>query len=158
MAVDGSYRVSQFTSKTSNRVLVLKEFENGNFDVLAAIKCFDEGVDVPKLDKIYIMSSDGLKRQTIQRRGRVLRKCKESGKEMAYIFDFVAIPPDSVDNDETGCIALVRNELRRVIEYGRLAENKVNIKSFIDKLVNKYGDDVIEETEEREEDNYYGSE
>lgn len=158
LAVDGSYRVSQFTSKTSNRVLVLKEFENGNFDVLAAIKCFDEGVDVPKLDKIYIMSSDGLKRQTIQRRGRVLRKCKESGKEMAYIFDFVAIPPDSVDNDETGCIALVRNELRRVIEYGRLAENKVNIKSFIDKLVNKYGDDVIEETEEREEDNYYGSE
>lgn len=158
LAVNGDYKVSQFTSKTQDRVVVLNEFEKGNFDVLAAIKCFDEGVDVPKLDKIYIMSSDGLKRQTIQRRGRVLRKCKESGKVLAHIFDFVAIPPNSTDSGESGCVALVRNELRRVIEYGRLADNKKDIDIFIEKLVNEYGADVIEELEEREEDNYYGSE
>ena len=158
LTVNGNYKVSQFTSKTSNRVLVLNEFEKGNFDVLTAIKCFDEGVDVPKLDKIYIMSSDGLKRQTIQRRGRVLRKCKESGKVMAHIFDFVAIPPDSVDNGESGCSTLVRNELRRVIEYGRLADNKECVNVFIREMVNEFGADVTEVMEEREEDIYYGGE
>ena len=29
-----------------------------------------ENIDVPKLEKIFILASDGLKRQTIQRRGR----------------------------------------------------------------------------------------
>ena len=43
--------VSQFTSKTLNRKKVLYEFEQGYFDTLAAIRCFDEGVDVPKLEK-----------------------------------------------------------------------------------------------------------
>ena len=44
LAVDGNYSVSQFTSKTTDRALVLREFEDENYDVLAAIKCFDEGV------------------------------------------------------------------------------------------------------------------
>ena len=83
LAVDGKYTVSQFTSKTINRAQVLDEFENENYGTLVAIKCFDEGVDVPKLDKIYIMASDALKRQTIQRRGRVLRTCAEAGKKVA---------------------------------------------------------------------------
>ena len=38
--------VSQFTSHTLDRKRVLYEFEHGFFDTLAAIKCFDEGVDV----------------------------------------------------------------------------------------------------------------
>ena len=75
-------KVSTFTSQTINRPQVLYEFENGYFQTLVAIKCFDEGVDVPKLDKIYIMASDASMRQTVQRRGRVLRKCKEQdGRE-----------------------------------------------------------------------------
>lgn len=142
LAVEGGYKVSQFTSKTVDRISVLKEFEAGNYDILAAIKCFDEGVDVPKLEKIFILASDGLKRQTIQRRGRVLRKCKETGKTIAYIYDFIALPPKSTDKTEFGGANLVGNELKRVLEYGRLADNKNDIDNFIDTLVKSYDIDL----------------
>lgn len=122
LAVNGGYRVSQFTSKTDYRTLVLREFENGYFDTLVAIKCFDQGVDVPKLDKIYIMSSDSLMRQTIQRRGRVLRQCIETGKDIAFIYDMVVLPPEGIF-EEIGASSLVSNELKRVKEYMRLSEN-----------------------------------
>lgn len=118
------YVVSQYTSKTENRIQVLYEFENGYFDTLVAIKCFDEGVDVPKLDKIYILASDASKRQTVQRRGRVLRQCKETNKEIAYIYDIVVLPPVG-EYDGTGISALLSTEFIRVAEYASLCSNKL---------------------------------
>lgn len=129
--------VHTFTSKTIDRPKVLKEFEGGFFDVLVAIKCFDEGVDVPKLDKIYIMASDSALRQTVQRRGRVLRQCRATGKEMAFIYDMVVLPPQGyyIDN---GAKSLVMNEFRRVLEYNRLSSN-LEINNFIiTNYLNKY--------------------
>ena len=118
---DNGLVVSQFTSKTLNRKRVLYEFEQGYFDTLVAIKCFDEGVDVPKLDKIYIMASDSAIRQTVQRRGRVLRKCKESGKTIAYIYDMVVLP--AIETGTYGSDGLLKIELARAKEYNRLALN-----------------------------------
>jgi len=121
--------VSQFISRTLNRKRVLYEFEHGYFDTLVAIKCFDEGVDVPKLDKIYIMASDSALRQTVQRRGRVLRKCKESGKTVAYIYDMVVLP--AIEAGTYGSDGLLKIELTRAKEYNRLALNKdVNETTF----------------------------
>lgn len=147
LAKDGHYSVSQFTSHTTDRAMVLKEFENGNYDVLAAIKCFDEGVDVPKLDKIYIMASDALNRQTIQRRGRVLRTCTDTGKKYAYIYDFVALPPYGI-TEGVGVKNLVVNETRRVNEYARLADNKEEAINEMASLIDKYN--IVEEDMENE--------
>lgn len=140
-----NYRISKFTSDTENRKQVLEEFENGFYDILVAIKCFDEGVDVPKLDKIFIMASDRLKRQTVQRRGRVLRICKESGKEIGLIYDFVVLPPTNENNIGKN---LVRNEFYRVREYARLAENKDEIYKTITTIEKQFEigeDDYIEQ-------------
>lgn len=130
LSLEGRYNVSQFTSKTENRDIVLREFENGYYDTLVAIKCFDQGVDVPKLDKIYIMASDSLQRQTIQRRGRVLRQCTDTGKELAHIYDMVVLPPQGVF-DGIGAKMLVVNELKRVKEYMRLSENIGQVEPII---------------------------
>lgn len=119
----GHYRVSQFTSRTPDRVAVLKEFENGFYDTLVAIRCFDEGVDCPKLDKIYIMSSETSLRQTVQRRGRVLRKCRETGKLLAYIYDMIILPPSDFETG-MGVTSLIVNELTRAKEYARLSVNQ----------------------------------
>ena len=146
----GGYKVSQFTSKTAYRTEVLTEFEAGYYDVLAAIKCFDEGVDVPKLDKIYIMASDSLSRQTIQRRGRVLRKCAETGKKLAYIFDFVVLPPKEIKYG-VGVRSLVINELRRVCEYNSLALNRGDNSKSIESIKFDYG---IEEDEIANEERF----
>ena len=142
----GNYDVSQYTSKTINRRMVLKQFECSYYDVLVAIKCFDEGVDAPKLDKIYIMASDCSMRQTVQRRGRVLRKCKETGKTIAYIYDMAVIPPiGQIDGGKS----LVLSELKRVREYARLAVNYDDVVKGINKYMETYG--IEEEDFENEE-------
>ena len=102
--------------------------ENGFYDTLVAIRCFDEGVDCPKLDKIYIMSSETSMRQTVQRRGRVLRKCRETGKTLAYIYDMIILPPTDSETG-MGVTSLIVNELTRAKEYARLAEDR-RIASF----------------------------
>lgn len=131
---DSKYVVSTYTSQTENRDVVLDEFKNNFFDVLVAIKCFDEGIDVPQLDKIYIMSSDRLKRQTVQRRGRVLRICKETGKQFAYIYDMVVFPPRNY-GDLNSAHNLIQNELYRVNEYNKLAENNLENSTLISKFI-----------------------
>lgn len=128
--------VSQFTSTTKDRKRVLYEFEHGYFDTLAAIKCFDEGVDVPKLDKIYIMASDSALRQTVQRRGRVLRKCKESGKTIAYIYDMLVLP--ALEMGTYGNDGLLKIELNRAYEYNRLALNKDVNETIFHEIEEKY--------------------
>ena len=140
LSTEGSQglKVSSFTSKTSDRVAVLREFESGYYDTLVAIKCFDQGVDVPKLDKIYIMASDASRRQTIQRRGRVLRKCAETGKTHADIFDMVLVPPS--DKIGTGpARSLLRIELARVLEYGSVSENIAEVEEFVADLCESNG-------------------
>jgi len=131
---DSKYVVSTYTSQTENRDVVLNQFKNNFYDVLVAIKCFDEGLDVPQLDKIYIMSSDRLKRQTVQRRGRVLRVCKETGKQFAYIYDMVVFPPQN-HGDFNSANNLIQNELYRVNEYNKLAENNVENSTLISKFI-----------------------
>lgn len=144
-------KVSTFTSQTINRPQVLYEFENGYFQTLVAIKCFDEGVDVPKLDKIYIMASDASMRQTVQRRGRVLRKCKETNKQMAFIYDMIALPPDTI-TEGAGVKSLLAAEFARAFEYNSLAENKDANESSLNNLISYYNINQEDVDNERESD------
>lgn len=134
---DAGYRVHHYTSKTEDRTAVKKLFTENYYDTLIAIKCLDEGVDIPKLDKIYIMASDSSLRQTVQRRGRVLRICKNTGKDIAYIYDMVMLPPEGVF-DGAGVISLLVTEFSRVREYNRLANNKDENDVVIDRLLQQY--------------------
>lgn len=82
------------------------------------------------------MASDSALRQTVQRRGRVLRKCKESGKTIAHIFDMIVLP--AIEAGSFGCEGLLKIELSRAREYNRLALNKnINENLFAD-IENKY--------------------
>ena len=89
---------------------------------MVAIKCLDEGIDVPACSTAYILASSRDPRQFIQRRGRILRR--SPGKTIATIYDFVVVlPPGS--HDESGYARkLIVSELQRVIEFAGLAVNK----------------------------------
>ncbi len=70
---------------------------------------------------------------------------------MAYIYDLVCLPPEGV-YDAIGAASLVSRELKRVGEYGRLAENKDDVESFISMLIKEYG--ITEASfDEKENDN-----
>ena len=127
-----------FFSGSDDRPGILREFEEGFFDTLVAIKCFDQGVDVKKLDKLYIMASDSSRRQTIQRCGRVLRTSRATKKESADIFDMVLIPPEGVD-DPAAARSLISQEAARMAEYSSSAENKKDVLEEIDQIMETYG-------------------
>ena len=75
------------------------------------------------------MASTTNSKEYIQRRGRVLRKAP--GKNIAEIYDFVTLPRplDTVSSltveQAQRDKALVKNELARIREFGRLAENSM---------------------------------
>ena len=57
---------------------------------IGAIKCLDEGIDLPALDSAILVSSSRTEREWIQRRGRILRKHPD--KEYSIIHDFILLP------------------------------------------------------------------
>lgn len=89
------------------------------------MKCLDEGVDIPRAQYAIFISSTGNPRQFIQRRGRVLRSCK--GKAKAYIWDMIVLPPDIERSASQTDINLFTGELKRVLNFAALADNKMEI-------------------------------
>ena len=153
--------VSQFTSKESveEREVLKREFAAGDtLKVLIAIKCLDEGVNIPKIKTAFILASTTNPKEYIQRRGRVLRLAE--GKEYAEIFDFITLPYDveavtsltveQVKRNST----LVKNELRRAAEFSRLAVNMVESISLIDEIKDAYGIHDLDQKNNEEEFDY----
>jgi len=138
-------KVSQFTSKEDavEREILKREFASGdNLQALIAIKCLDEGVNIPKIKIAFILASTTNPKEYIQRRGRVLRL--SSGKDYAIIYDFIALPRpiDSVTSiteiEMKRDISLVKNELNRAQEFARLSMNMAEAESVIDYIKEAY--------------------
>lgn len=129
--------VSQYTSKTKNREEILRKFEEGRISVLTSMKCLDEGVDIPRAELAIFCSSSGNPRQFIQRRGRVLRTHKE--KSISIIHDLIVVP--IVDQDLSNYEVekrLVRKELKRVINFSKLALNKTYAFKKLESVLDYY--------------------
>lgn len=126
---DFGMSVHPFTSLESkkDRIDLLARFSRGDLQGLVAIKCLDEGVDVPATKTAYILASSTNPREFIQRRGRILRKAP--GKEYAYIHDFIVVPRDIKELSRLDTTIfnierrLVKKELIRFKEFAELAEN-----------------------------------
>lgn len=90
--------------------------------VVIAIKCLDEGVDVPSVTHAMILASSKNPREFIQRRGRVLRRAPF--KALAYVHDAIVVPPAQDDaSDEQPMDAIAVGELARAIEFAMGADN-----------------------------------
>jgi superfamily II DNA or RNA helicase len=74
----------------SERDWILENFENQDIQILIAMKCLDEGVDIPSAKLGIIMASTTNPREFIQRRGRLLRRAK--GKDITEIYDMIVAP------------------------------------------------------------------
>jgi superfamily II DNA or RNA helicase len=83
--------------------------------VLLAIKCLDEGIDIPSATHALILASSQNPREYIQRRGRVLRSNQESGKNHAYIFDPITLTEQD--------IPVQKSEIARMISFAQDADN-----------------------------------
>ncbi|WP_413200329.1 DNA phosphorothioation system restriction enzyme [Nostoc piscinale] len=136
---DLGYKVSTYTAQTplAEREVLRRQFENGELQGLVAIRCLDEGVDIPAIKTAVILSSSGNPRQFIQRRGRVLRP--HPSKERATIYDMIVLPPD-LDRETIEVERnLLRKELRRFVEFADLADNAGEARMKLLDLQKRYG-------------------
>ena len=149
--------VAKFTSSENQeqRKLIKEQFVDKEINVITAIKCLDEGVNIPSIFTAYILASSTNPREYVQRRGRVLRKAP--GKKYANIYDFVTLPRTLSSaknlNEETlkSDLGLIRRELTRIDDFASCAINFSNTISIKDEifsvygnLLNKYNEEIIE--------------
>ena len=74
----------------SEREYLLHKFSEGAYHILVALKCLDEGVNIPNARIAILMSNSSNPREYIQRIGRVIRRAP--GKKEAVIYDMIVIP------------------------------------------------------------------
>lgn len=133
------YRVNTYTAETpiSERESLRQQFEAGYLQGLVAMRCLDEGVDIPAIQTAVILASSSNPRQFIQRRGRILRPAP--GKERATLFDTIVVPPE-LDRDTWEVERnLLKKELKRFIEFADLADNAGEARVTLLQLQEKYG-------------------
>lgn len=141
-------RVAKFTSEENieDRETIKKNFLEKNLQAIVAIKCLDEGVNIPGIKTAFILASTTNPKEYIQRRGRVLRLAP--GKKYAEIYDFVTLPRelDSVSSLTEDKAArdnsLAKNEIRRIKEFGRLSMNPMESETLIDEIAEAYNLDL----------------
>jgi len=141
---DKGLLVHKFTAEENaeERQRLLTGFANGEWQALAAMKCLDEGVDVPNTRTAYFLASSSNPREFIQRRGRILRKAP--GKEFAVIHDLIAVPPDAWTTEQDSAEfnserSVIRRELQRFKEFAGPARNKHQALDVIWGIATRYG-------------------
>ena len=129
---DMGIRTSQFTANENmdRRMELVDMFNKQEIDALVAIRCLDEGINIPSIKSALILSSNDDYREFVQRRGRILRKYK--GKKSADIYDVVVLP-------SAMCPKMAIIELRRYYEYAKLALNKEERLAELQTLLSQYG-------------------
>ena len=137
-------RTVQFTSRedAKERSWRLENFSTGKLQALVAIKCLDEGVNVPAIRTAFLLASTTNPKEYIQRRGRVLRLSK--GKDHADIYDFVTLPRplDDVfagsDEESSLELGLIKRELARMKDFMALARDSFTSWDLCNTIVDAY--------------------
>ena len=137
-------KVTHFTSNESaeEREVIKRRFSIADpYQAIVAIKCLDEGVNIPSIKTAFILASTTNPKEYIQRRGRVLRLAKD--KPYAVIYDFITLtrPLDEVNpysSDYSCGRALAKRELQRLKEFGEIANNSRDSDDLINDIESAY--------------------
>ncbi|MDR0912801.1 MAG: DEAD/DEAH box helicase family protein [Methanobrevibacter sp.] len=104
----------------TEREYLIENFENGSYKAIVAIKCLDEGVDIPSAKNAIIMSSTTNPREHVQRRGRILRR--HPGKNEANIYDMLVFPQDGSNQSKN----IIKKESKRYREFALNSKNSID--------------------------------
>ena len=126
------FKASQFTAteNMADRMELVDAFNKQEISALAAIRCLDEGINIPSIKSALILSSNDDYREFVQRRGRILRTYGD--KKYANIYDVIVLP----SYDMQGWAKI---ELRRFREYAHLALNWDELERELSSLLVSFG-------------------
>lgn len=114
------YRADRYYSAMADDKRATMRYFTQVSGILVAIKCLDEGVDIPNADHALILASSRNPREFIQRRGRVLRTFP--GKYFAEVHDALVVPPPGAC--EPGDTEILRGEIARALQFAASASNE----------------------------------
>lgn len=125
------FKTSQFTAKENikERMELVDAFNKQEITTLVAIRCLDEGINIPSIKSALILSSNDDYREFVQRRGRILRRYLN--KKNANIYDVVVLPSHDLQS-------WAKIEFRRFYEYAKLALNWDELKQELTSFLNIY--------------------
>lgn len=125
----------------SERQYLISKFRDGSYQALVAIKCLDEGIDIPTARTAIIMASSTNPREYIQRVGRVIRQ--SLGKERACVYDFILEPDFDRLNDpalKEFEKTIFEKELIRVKDMSMNSINNADVLIQINKRIRRLND------------------
>ena len=123
------------------REALLDEFAKGEKSILLAIRCLDEGVDVPSTKTAIILASSHNPIEFVQRRGRILRQAE--GKTHALIHDMMVLPRSLPDDEiRADSKKMIRKEFKRLEEFAQSSDNPEFSRDLIRDVFKQYGIDV----------------
>lgn len=98
--VDGSMNAAEKEAKLD---WLKDELPDNTCRVLSNVRCLSEGVDVPALDAVLFLTPRNSQVDVVQSVGRVMRKPRDSNKQLGYVILPVVIPtgmsPEEALND-----------------------------------------------------------
>ena len=132
-------RCHEFVHNVSlhDRERLLEQFASGDIQVLVAIKCLDEGVDVPSTRIAFVLASSTNPREFVQRRGRILRLAK--GKSEAIVYDYIVVPPpERMALKKDADVSILKREMPRFVEFASSALNEFQARSAVRDILDHY--------------------
>jgi superfamily II DNA or RNA helicase/HKD family nuclease len=102
---------------------IIDDFGSDKLQVLTSKRVLDEGFNIPQTETAFLLASNTVKRQWIQRLGRVLRQSYNTNKYKAVIHDFVVLPSHHNGVIDVDLKNLIKGELCRVQFFDSLSKN-----------------------------------
>jgi len=120
------------------RTVFIDHLAKMNINTLIAMKCLDQGVDIPSLEKAIFLSSSGSDLEHIQRAGRILRKT-EYKKNIPIIYDIIILPSEEQIKTNFKISSKIFDLERRRIEFfAEYAINKPDIETELYHISRKF--------------------
>ena len=118
---EGTKAEKRFCNK-SEREHIIAKFKSKIYQVIVAIKCMDEGIDIPTADVGILMASSTNPREYIQRVGRIIRQSPD--KISANLYDICVDTVHTMDGE--GAILERKIRAKEQIRLKEIAENAIN--------------------------------
>lgn len=118
---EGTKPEKRFGNK-SERENIIAKFKSKDYQVIVAIKCMDEGIDIPTAGIGILMASSTNPREYIQRVGRIIRQSPD--KIMAKLYDICVDTIHTMDDDVAAFEQKIR--AKEMVRLKEIAENAIN--------------------------------
>lgn len=128
---EGTKSESRYGDK-SEREFIISNFKKKNYKVLVAIKCLDEGIDIPSASIGILMASNTNPREYVQRIGRIIRQ--DEGKQCAYLYDLCVSTFQYLDESEIGKLEK-KIRAKEIIRMKEIASNAINSADALSNII-----------------------